>query len=334
MRLSPLIGIAMMVTIVLWCAPVCAPVWAAEDTEASTEEQTPAVIIFSSGTWHLVSSLALKDGSVLYTKPGEYQRAVPEYKVDSRRTTEVNQALEKLVEFCLTDNDDISGIAGLKGRSAAIFVEVSKRTMPKCLAAVRERSQRNEAAASDQAKQESLSGLTDAETSATLQSADKVVLTNRSVANTARRADGYSTKKKKPAGRSVEHADLAPEVIAEDCQNEGAVGTAQYNACYDRQAAALSRLNARKPESVTEKVFLDIRAQCRNEWARDYQKRDNCERDQIGAYHAVQRLATDPRYDAVFLNRTRVECERAWGAQYTMQKVCLQEQLRAAQPKN
>ena len=333
MRLSALNGIAAVMSIVLWCAPVCAPVWAAEETEASTEKKAPAVIIFSSGTWHLVTSLELKDGSVLYTKPGEYARATPEYKVDSRRTTEVNQALENLVEFCLTDSDDISGIAGLKGRSAAIFAEASNRTMPKCLAAVRERSQRNETAASDKAKQESLSGLTDAETSATLQSADKVVLTNRSVANTARRADGYGTKKK-PAGQSVVHADLAPEVIAEDCQNEAAVGTAQYNACYDRQTAALSRLNARKHESVTEKVFLDIRDQCRNEWARDYQKRDNCERDQIGAFHAVQRLATDPRYDAVFLNRARVECERAWGAQYTMQKVCLQDQIRATQPKN
>ena len=330
MRLSALVGIAAVVSIAFWSAPVCA----AEESAASTQEKVPAVIIFSSGTWHLVTSLELKDGSVLYTKPGEYARATPEYKVDSRRTTEVNQALAELVEFCLAGKDDIGRIVGLKGRSAAIFNEASNRTMPKCLAAARKRSQQNETAASDRAKQESLSGLTDAETSASLQPADKVVLTNRSVATTARRADGYGTKKTNPSGQGVEYADLAPEVIAGVCQNESAVGTAGYKACYDRQTAALGRLKARKPESIAKNSFSGIRAHCRNEWARDYQKRDNCERDEIGAYHAVQRLATDPRYDPVFLNRTRVECERAWSAQYTMQKVCLEEQLRATQPRN
>jgi len=330
MRLRALIGIAALVTIAFSSAPVCA----VEQSAASTENQTPAVIIFTSGTWHLVSSLGLKDGSVLYTKPGEYQRAVPEYKVDSRRTTEVNRALEELVEFCLNGGDEIGGILGLKGRSAAIFADASNRTMPKCLAAVRNRSQQNETEAREQENQESFSGLTDAETSASLQQADKVVLTNRSVTNTARRADGYSHRKTSSADKEVEYADLAPEAITEVCQDEAAVGTAQYQACYDRQTAALGRLNARKPESVAKNVFLDIRAHCRNEWSQNYQKRDGCERDEIGGYHAVQRLASDPRYDPVFLNRTRVECERAWSAQYTMQKVCLEEKLRTAQSGN
>ena len=237
--------------------------------------------------------------------------------------------------MCSSDlKDDIGGIVGLKGRSAAIFTEASNRTMPKCLAAVRERSQQKKTAASEKPKQESFSGLTDPETSASLQHADKVVLDNRSVANTARRADGYGPKSKNPATREVEYADLAPEVIPEACRNESAVGTAQYKACLDRQTAALARIEGRKPDSVPKNVFLDIRAHCRGEWSLDYHKRDNCERDEIGAYHAVQRLATDPRYDPVFLHRTRLDCERAWSAQYTMQKVCLEEQLRAAQPSN
>jgi len=327
MRLSPLVGIVAVVSIAFWNAPVCAE----EQSAASTQNQAPAVIIFSSGTWHLVTSLELKDGSVLYTKPGEYGRAVPEYKVDSRRTTEVNQALEDLVEYCLTDKDDIGGIVGLKGRSAAIFAEASNRTMPKCLAAVRERSQQKATAAAEKPKQESFSGLTDAETSASLQQADKVVLDNRSVANTARRADGYRPKSKNPATHGVEYADLSPKVIAETCREESAVGTAQYEACLDRQTAALKRLEVRKPDSVPMNVFLDIRGHCRGEWSVDYPKRDNCERDEINAYHAVQRLAIDPRYDPVFLHRTRLDCERAWAAQYSMQKVCLEEQLRAAQ---
>lgn len=330
MRLSALVGIAAMAAIAFWSASVCA----AEDSAASTEPKVPAVIIFSSGTWHLVDSLELKDGSIIYSKPGEYPRAVPEYKVDSRRTTDVNQALEELVEVCLTDRVDIARIAALKGRSLEIFLDTSNRTMPKCLTEVRNRSQRAEAASQERTKEESLSGLTDAETSASLQQADKVVLTNRSVATTARRADGYSPKKKTPADQGADYADLAPEAIADVCQNESAVGTSQYRACYDRQTAALGRLKARTSESVPKNAFLGIRAHCRNEWSLDYSKRDNCERDEIGAYHAVQRLATDPRYDPVFLNRARLDCERAWAAQYTMQKVCLEDQLRAAQPSN
>ena len=329
MRLSALVGIAAVISITLWSAPAVP----AEQSETSAEQEVPMVLIYSSGTWHLVTSLAMKDGSILYTKPGEYQRAVLEYKIDLRRTTEVNQALENLVEFCLTGNNDIGRIAGLKGRSAAIFAEASKRTMPKCLDAVIQQSQQNAAASREQAeqeKQESLSGLKDAETSATLQKADKVVFTNRSVTYTARRADGYVPKKTKSADQG-ESGDLSPEVVAEKCEEESPAGTAQYKACYDKQSAALGRLKARAPESVPQKVFLDIRAYCRTKQARDYSKRDKCERDQVDGYHAVQRLVTDPRYDPVFLNRARVECERAWPAQYTMQKVCLEEQLKKVQ---
>lgn len=326
MRLRALVGIAAVGAIAFSSTPFCA----AEEPAASTETRVPAVIVFSSGTWHLVNSLELKDGSIIYSKPGEYPRAVPEYKVDSRRTSEVNRALEELVEACLTDSVDIPRIAGLKGRSLEIFTDASNRTVPKCLAEIRNRSRRAEAADQERAKEESLSGLTDAEVSASLQQADKVVLTNRSVANTARRADGYSPKKENPAGHGGD-GEFAPEVITEVCENEFAVGTSQYQACYDRQAAALGRLKARTPGSVPKSSFSGIRAHCRNEWSQDYSKRDNCERDEIDGYHAVQRLATDPRYDPVFLNRARVECERAWSSQYTMQKVCLEELLRAAQ---
>jgi len=328
MRLSALVGIAALGVLAFSSTPFCA----AEEPAESTETRVPAVMVLTSGAWHLVDSLELKDGSVIYSKPGEYPRAVPEYKVDSRRTTEVNQALAELVESCLTGSVEIPRIAGLKGRSLEIFTDASNRTVPKCLAEVRDRSQRAEAAAQERAKEESLSGLTDAEVSASLQQADKVVLTNRSVATTARRADGYSPNKKNPGGHGGDDDDFAPEVISEVCQNESAVGTSQYKACYDRQAAALGRLKARTPGSLPQNAFLGIRSHCRNEWAVDYSSRDNCERDEIGGYHAVQRLATDPRYDPVFLNRAHVECERAWSSQYTMQEVCLKELLRAAQP--
>jgi hypothetical protein len=327
MRLSALVGIVAVGALAFSSTPFCA----AEEPAEAAETRVPAVIVFSSGTWHLVNSLELKDGSIIYSKPGEYPRAVPEYKVDSRRTTDVNQALEELVEACLTDSVDIPRIAGLKGRSLEIFTDASNRTVPKCLAEIRDRSRRAEAADEERAKEESLSGLTDAEVSASLQQADKVVLTNRSVANTARRADGYSPKKKNPAGQGGDGGDFAPEVITEVCQDGSDVGTSQYQACYDRQAVALGRLKARTPGSVPKNAFSGIRAHCRNEWSQDYSKRDNCERDEIDGYHAVQRLATDPRYDPVFLNRARVECERAWSSQYTMQEVCLEEQLRGAQ---
>ncbi len=330
MRLSALVGIAAVAV----TAVAGAPSGAAEESAAHTQTKVPAVIVFSSGTWHLVDSLGLKDGSILYSKPGEYPRAVPEYKVDSRRTTEVNRALEELDEVCRTERVDIPGIAALKGKSLEIFTDAGNRTMPQCLAEVRDRIRRAEAAARERAPDDALSGLADAEISASLQQADKVVLTNRSVATTARLADGHNAKSASPAGTGDNRADLAPEVIAETCREEAAAGTPQYAACHDRQTAALGRLKARRPESVPENAFLDIRARCRNEWPGDYSDRDNCERDEIGGYHAVRRLAADPRYDPVFLNRARVECERAWAAQYTMQKVCLEEQLRAAQPSN
>lgn len=326
MRLSTLVGIVAVASVAFWSAPVSA----AEQSSAPEEKKAPTVIVFSSGTWHLVTSLELKDGSVIYTKPGEYPRAVPEYKVDRRRTAEVNQALEELVEVCLTDRVDFARIAGLKGRSLGIFTEASKRTMPKCLAAVREQGQRAEAAAQERAKQESLSGLEDAETSASLQHADKVVLTNRSVATTARHADGYGAKSKDRVDHDVEYADLAPEVIAEDCRKEAVVGTAQYTTCHDRQTAALERIEGRTPGSVPKNVFLDIRHHCREEWIRDYHKRDNCESDEIGAYISVRRLTTDPRYDPVFLNRIRIDCERTWSTSYTMQEGCLEQMLEGA----
>ncbi len=326
MRLNALVGFAAVVSIGLCSAPV----FAAEQPPASPERKAPAVIIFSSGTWHLVTSLDLKDGSVVYTKPGEFPRAVPDYKVDWKRTAEVNQALLELVEVCLTDREDIGWIESLGGRSAAVFVEASQRTMPKCLTEVRERKQRAQAAAREQARQESLSGLADAETSESLQHADKVVLTNRSVTVTARRADGYGVENKDRVDRGAEYADLAPAIIAEDCRRESAPDTARYTECHDRQTAALDRLDGRAPGSLPADVFLDIRDHCREEWSRDYHKRDNCENDEIGAYHAVRRLTTDPRYDPVFRNRIRVDCERTWSTSYTMQEGCLEEKLEGA----
>lgn len=331
MRLSFLVRIAAVASIGLWTAHLCS----AEAPSTGAAEKAPKLIVFSMGTWHFVDTFKVKDGSVIYTKPGGSARATPEYKVDWRRTTEVNQALYELLDFCLTDRADRGRIEFPQGRSGEIFIEASSRVMPKCLAEARASRNRDQVVAQEeQAKQEALAGLTDSETSKTLQQADKVVLTNRSVSTTARRADGYGPALPKRSGPTVEFADLAPEVIAEECQKVSAVGTPRYTACHDQQTAALERIEKRTPGSVPVPAYLNLRGHCRNEWVRDYFKRDSCETAEIRAYHAVQRLGTDPRYDPVFLNRVRVDCERASPISYTLQEGCLKKVLAGAPVKN
>ncbi len=174
-----------------------------------------------------------------------------------------------------------------------------------------------------------MAGLEDAATSDALNHADEVVLGNTSITATARHADGVTYERNTGHDHLGEYADGAGSVIAEQCRRESAVESPAYTQCYDRQTAAVGRLEKRKATSVSPDVFLGIREHCRRDWRRDYFKRDGCEADEMAAYRVLARLTNDPRYSPADLTRIQDHCRRTWVTSYTMQEVCFEESLEA-----
>lgn len=325
MRLMTTVGIVAAMSMGLWSVPARSE----EPPEATVQRTAPTVIIFTNGNWHLVTELRLKDGSVIFRKPGETSRAIPDYKVDWTRTGEVNQALRELVDVCRTEKSDLGWIDILEGRSARVFVAACNRTMPECLAWVQDRSQKTEEAARERERRESMAGLEDAATADALNHADRVVMNNTSITATARHADGVTYERNTGHDHLGEYAGRAGLVIAEQCLKEAIVDSPANTQCRDRQTAAVGRLVKRKAGSVFPDAFIGIREHCRRDWPRDYFKRDGCEADEVAAFQALDRLMTDPRISPADLTRIQDHCRRTWVTSYTMQEVCFEESLEA-----